>query len=92
MSEESRERARLEAEERVRVRHEPDGSRWVKVYFGGGDHLRNWLEQAREIAGEDNVRTEEIAPDGLGCFELGGEALLRVWVRRDGGIGEDDSS
>jgi hypothetical protein len=81
MDEESRERARLEAEERVRHRVDPDGSRWIKVYFGGGEHLRGWLEQCRELAGEENVRTEPVDPEGLSCFAESGEGLYRIWVR-----------
>ena len=89
MDEEQRERALLEAEEKVRHREDPDGTRWVKVYFGGGEHLRNWLEQCREIAGDDNVRTERVDQEGLACFADGGECLYRIWVRQ-GALDEDD--
>jgi hypothetical protein len=87
--EESRDRAILEAEEQVRERVDPDGTRWVKVYFGSGEHLSNWLDQCRELAGEENVRTEAVAPVGLACFSEGDEGFFRVWVRK-GSIGQGD--
>jgi len=90
VDQESRERARLEAEEKVRLLVDSDGTRWTKVYFGGGEHLRNWLEQSREIAGEDNVRVEQIDPEGLPCFGEGPEGMFRIWVREGSmGSGQD---
>lgn len=79
--EEQRERRILEAEENVRSRRDEDGTLWRKVYFGGGEHLRNWLAQCRELAGEENVKLEQVEAKGLTCFEQGGEGLFRIWVR-----------
>lgn len=84
--EEAREREWLEAEERVRERVGADGSRWTKVYVGGGAHLASWLDQCLELAGEENVETEVIEPGGLACYAEAGEPLTRIWVR-DGAVG-----
>ena len=81
MTEESRERARIEAEELVRERTDDEGNVWRKVYFGGGTHFKNWLEQTIELCGKENVEVEEADPSGLKCFEEGGEKVYRIWVR-----------
>ena len=78
---EDRERLRMAEEDLVQERVDPDGSLWRKVYFGGGPHFRNWLEQSIELAGERNVRVEETDSRGLACFEEAGENMYRIWVR-----------
>ena len=30
-------------------RVDEEGNRWTKVYFGGGQHFRKWLEQCKEL-------------------------------------------
>jgi len=76
MSEEVRER--LAEEERVRERIDDKGNRWIKVYFGGGAHFRNWLEQAKELG---EVEVEEVSSEGFKCFEATGEKLYRIWLK-----------
>jgi hypothetical protein len=34
---------RMAEEEKIQQRVDEDGTRWTKVYFGGGVHFRNWL-------------------------------------------------
>jgi hypothetical protein len=72
------EAARLAREEQVREKVDEKGNRWRKVYFGGGEHFRNWLEQCRELG---EVEVEEIDSKGFKCFEEGGEKLYRIWMR-----------
>jgi len=81
MTEEARERERLAQEELVREKIDEQGNRWRKVYFGGGAHFRNWLEQCRELG---EVEVEEVDATGLKCFEESGEKLYRIWVREGG--------
>ncbi len=71
-------RERLAEEEKVREKIDEHGNRWVKVYFGGGAHFRNWLEQARELG---EVEVEEVSFEGLKCFETTGEKLYRIWLK-----------
>ncbi|MFO7784543.1 MAG: hypothetical protein R6V25_07920 [Desulfatiglandales bacterium] len=76
----------LAGEERIVERVDEQGVRWRKVYFGGGAHFRNWLEQFKELG---EVRVEEVDSKGFRCFEEAGEKLYRVWLKMDGG-GLDD--
>lgn len=68
-------------DERVKERVDEKGNRWSKVYVGGGEHFRNWLEQCEELG---EVMVEEIDPTGYACFEQGGEPLYRIWMKMDG--------
>jgi hypothetical protein len=34
---------RMAEEEKIQQRVDEDGTTWMKVYFGGGAHFRNWL-------------------------------------------------
>lgn len=72
---------RLAEEDLVREKIDASGRRWRKVYFGGGPHFRNWLEQSRELCGDANVEVEEIESKGLACFDQAGEKMYRIWVR-----------
>jgi hypothetical protein len=36
---------RMAEEEKIQQKVDEDGTKWVKVYFGGGAHFRNWLSQ-----------------------------------------------
>lgn len=72
----------LQEEEKVRSRTDEDGTRWFKIYFGGGSHFRNWLEQAEEIYGIENIRVEEVEMPGLKCYEEAGERIFRIWARK----------
>lgn len=74
-------RERLAEEERIREKVDEKGNRWKKVYFGGGEHFRNWLNQCLELRGEDNIEVEEIDPRGFQCYEEGGEKMYRIWVK-----------
>jgi len=78
---ESTVRGRMAQEERVRERWDNDGNKWKKVYFGGGAHFRNWLDQALELRGEDGVQVEEMDSRGFKCFEESGEKMYRIWVK-----------
>lgn len=71
----------LDKEARIRERVDKHGGKWRKVYFGGGPHFRNWLEQTIELCGKDNVEVEEVDSKGFQCFEEAGEKMYRIWVR-----------
>ena len=71
-------REKLAKEAKVREKVDDKGNRWIKVYFGGGSHFQNWLEQAKELG---EVEVEEINSDGLRCFEETGEKLYRIWLK-----------
>jgi len=71
---------RMSEEVLVRERVDEDGHTWRKIYFGGGEHCRHWLEQFKELG---EVQVEEVDSIGFKCFEEGGEKLCRVWLRRD---------
>lgn len=68
-------------EESVKEKVDESGFKWRKVYLGGGTHLSNWLDQFKEIYGEENIQTEEIGSGGLACFERSGEKLIRIWAK-----------
>ena len=69
---------RMAQEELIREQIDENGTKWRKVYFGGGLHFRNWLEQCKELG---EVRVEEVDSTGLSCFEEGREKLYRIWVK-----------
>lgn len=71
-------RERIAQEELVKEKIDEKGNMWRKVYFGGGTHFRNWLEQCRQLG---EVQIEEIDPKGLKCYEESGERLYRIWMR-----------
>ncbi len=66
----------------VTERVDEKGDIWRKVYFGGGAHFRNWLDQTIELCGEENVEVEEIDSRGFKCFEEGGEKMYRIWAKK----------
>jgi coproporphyrinogen III oxidase-like Fe-S oxidoreductase len=70
---------RMAQEELVREKIDQEGNKWKKVYFGGGTHFRNWLDQYKELGFE--VEVEEMDPTGFQCFEEGGEKMYRIWVK-----------
>jgi len=72
---------RMAEEENVREKVDKDGTRWTKVYFGGGAHFRNWLSQFVELKGEENVKVEEADSRGFQCYEESGENMYRIWIR-----------
>jgi hypothetical protein len=80
MTEESRERERLAQEELVKEKTDAQGNKWRKVYFGGGAHFRNWLEQCRELG---EVEVEEVDSRGFKCYEEAGEKLYRIWMKAE---------
>ncbi len=67
-------------EELIQERIDEEGNGWRKVYFGGGEHFKNWLAQCRELG---EVMVEEVDSTGYKCFEEGGEKLFRIWVKMD---------
>lgn len=71
-------RKRMAEEELVRERVDEQGHTWRKVYFGGGKHFKNWLDQCKELG---EVMIEEVDSAGFKCFEQGGEKLYRIWVK-----------
>ena len=79
-------RERMEEEERVRERVDAQGVTWKKVYFGGGEHFKNWLAQCRELG---EVEVEEVNATGYQCFEEAGEKLYRIWVKVEETEGDD---
>jgi hypothetical protein len=80
MTEESIERERLAQEELVKEKIDAQGNKWRKVYFGGGAHFRNWLEQCRELG---EVEVEEVDSSGFKCFEEAGEKMYRIWMKEE---------
>ena len=46
----------MKEENQVREKTDEKGNRWRKLYFGGGAHFRNWLEQCNEIYGEEDEK------------------------------------
>ena len=71
---------RMAAEERVKEKVDEKGIRWKKVYFGGGEHFKNWLEQCKELG---EVMVEEDESTGYKCFNENGEKLYRIWMKMD---------
>lgn len=80
------ERKFFEEEEKITEMVDKEGNKWKKIYFGGGEHFRRWLEQFKELG---EIKVEEIEPKGLRCFEETGEKLYRVWLK-EGSIKLDD--
>ena len=74
-------RRRMDGEEKIREKIDQDGTRWTKVYFGGGAHFRNWLSQFIELKGEENVKVEEADSTGFQCYEESGEKMYHIWVK-----------
>jgi hypothetical protein len=74
-------REQLAEEEKIQQRVDGDGTRWTKVYFGGGAHFKNWLSQFVELKGKENVKVEEANPKGLQCYEESGEKMYRIWIK-----------
>lgn len=72
---------RIREEDGVRERVDEEGNKWRKIYFGGGEHCRHWLEQFKELG---EVQVEEVDSIGFKCFEDAGEKLCRVWLKMDG--------
>ena len=73
-------REKIAEEDRIQERLDAEGNRWRKIYFGGGEHFRNWLEQFKELG---EVMVEDVDPTGFQCFEEAGESLHRVWLKMD---------
>jgi hypothetical protein len=69
---------RIAGEALVRERIDERGRKWRKVYFGGGEHFKNWLDQCKELG---EVMVEEVDSKGYKCFELAGEKLCRIWLK-----------
>ena len=74
-------RQRMAEEETIQHKVDIDGTRWTKVYFGGGLHYKNWLSQCIELKGIENVETEVIDAAGFRCYEQSGEKMYRIWVK-----------
>ena len=73
---------RMRLEENIQEKVDEQRYRWRKVYFGGGSHMNNWLEQIKEIHGKENVEVEEADSTGFRCYEEGGEKMYRIWARQ----------
>jgi hypothetical protein len=80
MSEAENEQQRLAQEEKVKEKVDASGNKWRKVYFGGGAHFQNWLEQCRELG---EVEVEEVDSKGFKCFEESGEKMYRIWMKEE---------
>lgn len=80
MSEAENEQQRLAQEELVKEKVDAQGNKWRKVYFGGGAHFQNWLEQCRELG---EVEVEEVDSKGFKCFEETGEKMYRIWMKEE---------
>jgi len=77
------EREKIAQEEAVKEKVDTAGNRWKKVYWGGGAHFKNWLDQAQELADAmgSEIEVEEIEAAGLTCYEQGEETLYRIWMK-----------
>ena len=69
---------RIAQENLVTEKIDEKGNKWRKVYFGGGAHFRNWLEQCKQLG---EVEVEEIDSRGFQCFEEAGEKMFRIWLK-----------
>ncbi|MBW1703605.1 MAG: hypothetical protein JRJ86_00370 [Deltaproteobacteria bacterium] len=69
---------RIAEEDLIKERIDETGNKWEKVYFGGGQHFENWLEQCKELG---EVMVEEVDSTGYKCYEKGGEKLYRIWMK-----------
>ena len=69
---------RMAGEESIQEKVDEEGNKWRKVYFGGGAHFSNWLEQCKELG---EVEVEEVDRRGFKCFEDGDEGLYRIWMK-----------
>jgi hypothetical protein len=76
---------RMKEENQVRDKIDEKGGQWRKLHFGGRAHSRNWLEQCKEIYGEEDVEIEEMTPDGFKCFEEGGGNIWNLGRGTRGG-------
>lgn len=65
-------------EEQIQERTDKNGDKWRKVYFGGGEHFKNWLDQCRELG---EVKVEEVDSKGFKCYEESNEKLYRIWIK-----------
>ena len=65
-------------EKLVKEKIDEEGNTWTKVYVGGGEHFRNWLDQCKELG---EVMVEEVDSTGYQCFERAGEKLYRIWMK-----------
>jgi hypothetical protein len=77
---------RMAEEELVSERIDEGGNTWTKVYLGGGEHFRNWLAQSQELG---EVMVEEVDSTGYTCFQLGGEKLYRIWLKKSPKLQDD---
>jgi len=77
---------RMADEVLVKEKIDDQGSRWTKVYFGGGEHFKGWLAQCEELG---EVLVEEVDSTGYRCFDEAGETLYRIWVKMDSIKGDD---
>ena len=75
-------REKMALEEKIRERIDAEGCRWRKVYFGGGAHFNNWLDQCKQLG---EVEVEEVDSTGLKCFEESGERMYRIWIKVEAG-------
>jgi hypothetical protein len=72
---------RVNEENQAREKTDEKGNKWRKLYFGGGAHFRNWLDQCKEIYGDEDIEIEAVESNGFKCFEEGGEKIYRIWAR-----------
>ncbi len=78
---------RMAKEDLVKEKIDEEGNKWQKVYFGGGKHFQNWLEQCKELG---EVMVEEVDSTGYKCFEMAGEKLYRIWMKADPSTKDDE--
>ncbi len=71
----------MKKERAVSEKIDKEGNRWKKVYFGGGSHFTNWLNQYLEIYGDENIEVEEPETSVCECYKEGGEKMKRIWVK-----------
>lgn len=83
MAEEDSIGEKMAAEETVTECIDKNGQRWTKKYVGGGAHFENWLQQYREVYGEENVQIEETDSTGFSCYQKGNEKMYRIWVKEN---------
>lgn len=77
---------RMAQEGLIKEKIDEQGNKWRKVYFGGGEHFKNWLDQCKELG---EVKVEEVDSKGYKCFEMSREKLYRIWMKVDDTKEED---
>ena len=81
MTKEMKIEERMKEDNQIREKIDEKGNKWWKLQFGGGAHFRNWLEECKEMYGEEDAEIEEVKSNGFKCFQEGSEKIYRICAR-----------